>query len=102
MWVPEINSMIGPLSVQESTEFQEAPPTSMDACGDLEMRNRNTNQSVRLPPIPLHLPPLPALVDTSSYLLMDSMYPSKLLRRKMRFFLDNMDVLSILNNHPNK
>lgn len=92
-WVPNHQAVIGPLRIDENVEYQEAPPTYLSPDDDLNMVCRHTGQKVGLPPIPRNLPPLPAIVDSASPVLMDVLYPSKLLRRKVRFFHTNMSLL---------
>lgn len=92
-WVPIHGAILGPLKIDDHVEYQEAPPTYLEPCDDLSLICRHTSQKMNLPPIPRNLPPLPALVDSTSPLLMDVLYPSKLLRRKIRFFHTNLSMV---------
>lgn len=86
-------SSLGPIKIEKSTEYQEAPLSHMEAEEGNLMISRSTGQMVRMPLIPKDLPPLPAIVDSQSPILIDFLYPSKLLRRKIRFYLENIEML---------
>lgn len=92
-WRATEGSLLGPLKIERSTEYQEAPLSHMCAEEGTMMVSRSTGQMVRMPIIPRDLPPLPAIVDSQSPVLIDSLYLSKLLRRKIRFYLENIDML---------
>lgn len=92
-WKVENGTSIGPLKIEQCTEYQEAPLSHMDVEGGLQMISRSTGQTVRIRAIPKDRPPLLAIVDSQSQILMDFLYPSKLIRRKIRFYLENANMM---------